>query len=134
MAWEMLIFPHLQTITSHIGKASASSAGASSSSSSKTVVVEKPIVTIVRPEIHSSPSLVWRITAINFCFQEKDLPFDGWQLKKSILNTIFQAVKAIAGGVTAINGQLIKGGGHLLSQGGNVRSNFTVIYLFTFFH
>lgn len=52
--------------------------------------------------------------------QEKDLPFDGWQLKKSILNTIFQAVKAIAGGVTAINGQIIKGGGHILSHGGKV--------------
>lgn len=47
--------------------------------------------------------------------------FDGWQLKRSILNTIFQAVKAIAGGVTAINGQLIKGSGYAISAGGKVR-------------
>lgn len=62
-------------------------------------------------------------------FQEKDIPFDGWQLKKSILNTIFQAVKAIAGGVTAINGQIIKGGGHILSHGGKVGSP-TFIHIF----
>lgn len=46
--------------------------------------------------------------------------FDGWELKKSILNTLFQAVKAITGGVTAIKGQLIKGSGYALSHGGKV--------------
>lgn len=46
--------------------------------------------------------------------------FDGWALKRSILNTIFQAVKAITGGITAINGQLIKGSGYAISAGGKV--------------
>lgn len=52
-------------------------------------------------------------------FQEKE-HFDAWELKKSILNTLFQAVKAITGGVTAIKGQLIKGSGYALSHGGKV--------------
>ncbi|XP_049543262.1 putative lysozyme-like protein [Anopheles darlingi] len=46
--------------------------------------------------------------------------FDGWSLKKSILNTLFQAVKAITGGVTAIKGQLIKGSGYLVSGAGKL--------------
>lgn len=46
--------------------------------------------------------------------------FDAHHLKKSILNTIFQAVKAITGGITAINGQLIKGSGYAISAGGQV--------------
>lgn len=49
--------------------------------------------------------------------------FDAWELKKSILNTLFQAVKAITGGVTAIKGQLIKGSGYALSHGGKVSEN-----------
>lgn len=36
------------------------------------------------------------------------------------MNTIFQAVKAITGGVTALKGQLIKGSGYFLSASGNV--------------
>lgn len=52
--------------------------------------------------------------------QEKEVHFDGWALKKSILNTLFQAVKAITGGVTAIKGQLIKGSGYAISHGGKV--------------
>ncbi|XP_061393309.1 uncharacterized protein LOC133328780 [Musca vetustissima] len=46
--------------------------------------------------------------------------FDPWSLKKSVLNTIFQAVKAITGGVTALKGQLIKGSGYALSASGNL--------------
>lgn len=46
--------------------------------------------------------------------------FDAHELKRSILNTIFQAVKAITGGITAINGQLIKGSGYAISAGGKV--------------
>lgn len=46
--------------------------------------------------------------------------FDGWSLKKSILNTLLQAVKAIAGGITTLKGQLIKGSGYLVSGGGKV--------------
>jgi hypothetical protein len=41
-------------------------------------------------------------------------------LKKSILNTLLQAVKAIAGGVTSLKGQLIKGSGYLVSAKGKV--------------
>ena len=38
-----------------------------------------------------------------FFIHKKDTKsFDGWQLKKSILNTLFQAVKAITGGVTTL--------------------------------
>nr|XP_040232843.2 hornerin [Anopheles coluzzii]XP_040232853.2 hornerin [Anopheles coluzzii]XP_040232861.2 hornerin [Anopheles coluzzii] len=50
----------------------------------------------------------------------EDTHFDGWSLKKSILNTLFQAVKAITGGVTAIKGQLIKGSGYLVSGAGKL--------------
>ncbi|KAH8358401.1 hypothetical protein KR093_000038 [Drosophila rubida] len=46
--------------------------------------------------------------------------YDPWSFKKSVLNTIFQAVKAITGGVTALKGQLIKGSGYVLSAGGNL--------------
>lgn len=49
--------------------------------------------------------------------------FDFWSLKKSILNTLLQAVKAIKGGVLAVNGQLIKGGGHLISAKGKLISS-----------
>lgn len=48
--------------------------------------------------------------------------FDFWSLKKSIFNTLLQAVKAIKGGVIAIKGQLIKGGGHLISAKGKLIS------------
>lgn len=33
---------------------------------------------------------------------------------------MFQAVKAITGGITAINGKLIKGSGYAISAGGQV--------------
>ncbi|KAJ8985637.1 hypothetical protein NQ317_015133 [Molorchus minor] len=46
--------------------------------------------------------------------------FDFWTLKKSILNTLLQAVKAIKGGVIAVKGQLIKGSGHLISAKGKL--------------
>ena len=46
--------------------------------------------------------------------------YDPWSFKKSLLSTIFQAVKAITGGVTALKGQLIKGSGYALSASGNV--------------
>lgn len=36
------------------------------------------------------------------------------------MSTLFEAVKAIAGGITAINGQLIKGSGYAISAGGKV--------------
>ncbi|XP_037954376.1 putative lysozyme-like protein [Teleopsis dalmanni] len=46
--------------------------------------------------------------------------YDPWSFKKSVLNTILQAVKAITGGVTALKGQLIKGSGYALSASGNI--------------
>ncbi|XP_063912055.1 uncharacterized protein LOC135128906 [Zophobas morio] len=49
--------------------------------------------------------------------------FDLWSLKKSILNTLLQAVKAIKGGVIAIKGQLIKGSGYLISAKGKLISS-----------
>ncbi|CAG9840156.1 unnamed protein product, partial [Diabrotica balteata] len=49
--------------------------------------------------------------------------FDFWDLKKSVLNTLLQAVKAIKGGVIAVKGQLIKGGGKLVSASGHLVSS-----------
>lgn len=65
--------------------------------------------------------LCFSFSGIFALVQEKEIHFDGWELKKSILNTLFQAVKAITGGVTAIKGQLIKGSGYALSHGGKVK-------------
>ncbi|XP_061377693.1 uncharacterized protein LOC116766940 [Danaus plexippus] len=48
---------------------------------------------------------------------------DYWGLKKSIFHTLFQAVKAITGGVTILKGQLIKGGGALAATLGKVISS-----------
>lgn len=65
-----------------------------------------------------------------FSIQHVDVShFDGWKLKKSILNTLFEAVKAITGGITAINGQLIKGSGYVISAGGKVNSNKIIIFI-----
>lgn len=57
---------------------------------------------------------------IVFFFQQHSDKVDYWGLKKSILYTLFQAVKAITGGVTILKGQLIKGGGHLATTLGKV--------------
>ncbi|KAG5885597.1 hypothetical protein JTB14_024778 [Gonioctena quinquepunctata] len=53
-------------------------------------------------------------------YDHKSLDF--WSLKKSILNTLLQAVKAIKGGVIAVKGQLIKGSGKLISGSGKLIS------------
>ncbi|KAH1012221.1 hypothetical protein HUJ05_011414 [Dendroctonus ponderosae] len=45
---------------------------------------------------------------------------DSWDMKKSLLNTLLQAVKAIKGGVLAIKGQLIKGSGYVVAGGGKL--------------
>ncbi|XP_048478884.1 SKI family transcriptional corepressor 2 isoform X1 [Plutella xylostella] len=55
-------------------------------------------------------------------YEPHDSKVDYWGLKKSILYTLFQAVKAITGGVTILKGQLIKGGGALASTLGKVIS------------
>ncbi|XP_046593173.1 uncharacterized protein LOC107221579 isoform X1 [Neodiprion lecontei] len=53
-------------------------------------------------------------------YDEKN--FDVWSFKKAILNTLFQALKAIGGGVIALKGKLIKGGGIVVSAKGNIIS------------
>ncbi|XP_046741684.1 uncharacterized protein LOC124408639 [Diprion similis] len=53
-------------------------------------------------------------------YDEKN--FDVWSFKKAILNTLFQALKAIGGGVIALKGKLIKGGGIIVSAKGNIIS------------
>lgn len=55
-------------------------------------------------------------------------------MKKSVLNTLFQAVKAITGGVTAIKGQLIKGSGYASSASGKVRYCITFVYDLVFIY
>ncbi|KAF2881600.1 hypothetical protein ILUMI_24575 [Ignelater luminosus] len=53
---------------------------------------------------------------------EEEKSFDFWDLQKSILNTLLQAVKAIKGGLIAIKGHLIKGGGYIISAKGKLIS------------
>ncbi|XP_022825552.1 uncharacterized protein LOC111355733 [Spodoptera litura] len=59
----------------------------------------------------------------NYEPHQEDEKYDYWGLKKSILYTLFQAVKAITGGVTILKGQLIKGGGALAATLGKVISS-----------
>ncbi|CAG5087594.1 Protein of unknown function [Cotesia congregata] len=55
--------------------------------------------------------------------QPYERPFTIWDFKKAILNTVIQAVKAIAGGAIAFKGHLIKGGGFIVQTGGRVISS-----------
>ncbi|XP_014473708.1 PREDICTED: uncharacterized protein LOC106743911 [Dinoponera quadriceps] len=55
-----------------------------------------------------------------YSYDEK--PFGAWDFKKTIFSTVFQALKAISGGVLALKGQLVKGGGYLLAAKGKVIS------------
>lgn len=93
-------------IVSGITRASASvaagSSGSSSSSSSSSNSNEQKGYHYPAPSHHDESRL------------------DGVQLKKAIFNTLFQAVKAITGGVTAIKGRLIKGSGYLVSASGKL--------------
>ncbi|XP_063532972.1 uncharacterized protein LOC134743463 isoform X2 [Cydia strobilella] len=57
-----------------------------------------------------------------YSYEPQESKVDFWGLKKSILYTLLQAVKAITGGVTILKGQLIKGGGALASTLGKVIS------------
>lgn len=50
----------------------------------------------------------------------KEATVDALKLKKQILHTLFQAVKAVTGGVAALKGQLIKGSGYVVSKGGKL--------------
>ncbi|KAF5304381.1 hypothetical protein FQA39_LY09760 [Lamprigera yunnana] len=51
-----------------------------------------------------------------------DKSFNFWDLQKSIFHTLFQAAKAIKGGLLAIKGQLIKGSGYVISAKGKLIS------------
>ncbi|KAM3961007.1 uncharacterized protein ACR2FA_004955 [Aphomia sociella] len=57
-----------------------------------------------------------------YSYEPHEEKYDYWGLKKSILYTLFQAVKAITGGVTILKGQLIKGGGALAGTLGKIIS------------
>nr|XP_026492757.1 uncharacterized protein LOC113398311 [Vanessa tameamea] len=62
-------------------------------------------------------------TEQGYSYEPQGEKVDYWGLKKSIFYTLFQAVKAITGGVTILKGQLIKGGGALASTLGKVISS-----------
>ncbi|GJQ72558.1 hypothetical protein Trydic_g1229 [Trypoxylus dichotomus] len=49
--------------------------------------------------------------------------FDFWGLKKSVLNTLLQAAKALKGAAIALTGKLIKGSGYLVSAKGKLISS-----------
>ncbi|XP_051863301.1 uncharacterized protein LOC127566019 isoform X1 [Drosophila albomicans] len=92
---------HLKSgLLSSIGQASASIASGSSGGSSSS-----------GGDSYKSHEIVVHGNSVDY---------DPWSFKKSVLNTIFQAVKAITGGVTALKGQLIKGSGYVLSASGNL--------------
>ncbi|XP_050536390.1 uncharacterized protein LOC126902793 [Daktulosphaira vitifoliae] len=46
--------------------------------------------------------------------------FDLWGIKKAIMSSVFQAAKAITGGVLALKGQLIKANGHMVVAKGKL--------------
>ncbi|XP_029040222.2 uncharacterized protein LOC114874781 [Osmia bicornis bicornis] len=49
-----------------------------------------------------------------------DDSFGAWDIKKVIISTLMQAVKAISGGVIALKGQILKGSGYLVSTKGKM--------------
>jgi hypothetical protein len=73
-------------------------------------------------KFHSSFFLSFCLRLSLISQQHDAAKYDYWGLKKSILYTLFQAVKAITGGVTILKGQLIKGGGALAATLGKVIS------------
>ncbi|XP_052740634.1 uncharacterized protein LOC112046259 isoform X2 [Bicyclus anynana] len=91
----------LQSKVSLLGQASSGAASFIASASSKTG--------------HSADT--------GYSYEPQSEKVDYWGLKKSILYTLFQAVKAITGGVTILKGQLIKGGGALAATLGKVISS-----------
>ncbi|RLU23243.1 hypothetical protein DMN91_003446 [Ooceraea biroi] len=83
-------------VLSGVASASSSSAGKASASSSE----YKPT--------YSAPG---HYSVTDYGQQ----PFGPWDFKKAIFGTLFQALKAIGGGVLALKGQLVKGSGYLLA-------------------
>ncbi|XP_011707573.1 PREDICTED: uncharacterized protein LOC105462574 isoform X2 [Wasmannia auropunctata] len=88
------------------GVASASSGSAAKASAGSSESAYKPV--------YGAPSVE------HYSYEEK--PFGPWEFKKAIFGTLFEALKAIGGGVLAIKGQLVKGGGYLLAGKGKVVS------------
>ncbi|XP_071637240.1 uncharacterized protein [Temnothorax longispinosus] len=88
------------------GVASASSGSAAKASAGSSESAYKPVYGAPTVEHHA------------YSYEEK--PLSTWDFKKAIFSTLFQALKAISGGVLALKGQLVKGGGYLLSGKGKV--------------
>ncbi|XP_036148089.1 uncharacterized protein LOC105829193 [Monomorium pharaonis] len=88
------------------GVASASSGSAAKASAGSSESAYKPV--------YGAPTVEHTYSS----YEEK--PFGPWEFKKVIFSTLFQALKAIGGGVLALKGQLVKGGGYLLAGKGKV--------------
>ncbi|CAL1682950.1 unnamed protein product [Lasius platythorax] len=93
-------------LLSGIASASSSSAGKALASSSQS----------------ASHAPVYGAPAVEHTYSYVEKPFGPWDFKKAIFGTLFQALKAIGGGVLALKGQLVKGGGYLLAGKGKVVS------------
>ncbi|XP_070513880.1 uncharacterized protein, partial [Cardiocondyla obscurior] len=89
------------------GVASASSGSAAKASAGSSQSAHKPV--------YGAPT-------IEHAYSYEEKPFGPWEFKKAIFSTLFQALKAIGGGVLALKGQLVKGGGYLLAGKGKVVS------------
>ncbi|XP_019699486.2 uncharacterized protein LOC105188729 [Harpegnathos saltator] len=94
-------------VLSGIASASSGSAAKASSSSSSSSSQQD-----YKPAYGPPPPV--------YSYEEK--PFGAWDFKKTIFSTVFQALKAIGGGVLALKGQLVKGGGYLLAAKSKVIS------------
>ncbi|XP_029169051.1 uncharacterized protein LOC114939007 [Nylanderia fulva] len=86
-------------LLSGVASASSSSAGKAIAGSSQSAF--------------SAP--VYGAPAVEHTYSYVEKPFGPWDFKKAIFGTLFQALKAIGGGVLALKGQLVKGGGYLLA-------------------
>ncbi|CRK88032.1 CLUMA_CG001818, isoform A [Clunio marinus] len=117
-----LIGGALQSLQKNAFSASASLSSGSSSSSAGASASSSPH----QEESHSYHNHEYHVEEPHYeqhHEQQHDTKsFDGWELKQSIVNTLLQAVKAIAGGITTLNGQLIKGSGYLVTQKGKLIS------------
>ncbi|KYN06091.1 hypothetical protein ALC62_02953 [Cyphomyrmex costatus] len=89
------------------GIASASSGSAAKASAGSSEAAYKPV--------YGAPT-------VEHAYSYEEKPFGAWDFKKVIFSTLFQALKAIGGGVLALKGQLVKGGGYLLAGKGKVVS------------
>ncbi|XP_018312578.1 uncharacterized protein [Mycetomoellerius zeteki] len=89
------------------GIASASSGSAAKASAGSSEAAYKPV--------YGAPT-------VEHAYSYEEKPFGPWDFKKVIFSTLFQALKAIGGGVLALKGQLVKGGGYLLAGKGKVVS------------